>query len=143
MTLLYWVVGTATLWAVAFAVYIFAVRARWLSRFEKGFLFEIGIALVGVALMAASVVGVWGYLAAGHVLDQELLVEMQDIGALVESEVGSEIDDIQHQLNQLGTALAGRTRSRRLGGRTQGSPGGGAEFRYAIPATAAGRSGWH
>jgi len=106
MTLLYWVVGTATLWAVAFAVYIFAVRARWLSRFEKGFLFEIGIALVGVALMAASVVGVWGYLAAGHVLDQELLVEMQDIGALVESEVGSEIDDIQHQLNQLGTALA-------------------------------------
>ena len=31
---------------------------------------------------------------------------MQDVGALVESEVGSEIDDIEHQLNQLGTALA-------------------------------------
>jgi class 3 adenylate cyclase len=106
MTLLYWVVGTAALWAVAFAIYIIAVRARLLSRFEKGFLFEIGIALVGVTLMSASVVGVWGYLAAGHVLDEELLVEMHDIGAMVESEVGSEIDDIQHQLRHLGTALA-------------------------------------
>ncbi len=71
MTLLSWVVGTATLWAAAFAVYGFAVRARWLSRFENGFLFEIAFALVGIALMSASVVGVWGYQAAGQILDDE------------------------------------------------------------------------
>jgi class 3 adenylate cyclase len=106
MTLLYWVVGTATVWAAAFAAYIFAVRARWLSRFEKGFLFEIAIALVGIALMSASVVGVWGYRAAGEILDDALVVEMQDIGAIVEREVASELDDIQRQLKNLGTALA-------------------------------------
>ncbi len=106
MTLLFWVVGAAALWAAAFAVFVAAVRARWMARFEKGFLLEIAIALVGIALMSASVVGIWGYQAAGQLLDQELLVEMHDIGAIVENEVASEIDDIQHQLKNLGATLA-------------------------------------
>jgi len=106
MTLLYWVVATATLWAAAFTVYVFAVRRRWLSRFERGFLFEIAIALVGLALMSASVVGVWGYQAAAQILDQELIVEMHDVGGIVENEVASELDDIQRQLKNLGQSLA-------------------------------------
>jgi class 3 adenylate cyclase len=106
MTLLSWVVGTALVWAVAFVVFVYAVRARWMSRWENGFLLELGIALVGVALMSASVVGVWGYNAARQILDQELVVEMQDIGQIVEAQVAAELDDIQRQMKSLGASLA-------------------------------------
>lgn len=106
MTLLYWVVGTALVWAMVFAVFVYAVRARWLSRLENGFLLEVGIALVGVALMSASVVGVWGYLAAGQILDQELIVEMQGVGRIVEAQVASDLDNIQRQMMSLGASLA-------------------------------------
>lgn len=106
MTLLRWVLATALIWGAAFSVFLFAIRKRWLARFERGFLFEVGIALVGVALMAASVVGVWGYIAGAQILDAELVTEMQDVGQIVESQIISELDDIQRQLKSLGTSLA-------------------------------------
>jgi class 3 adenylate cyclase len=106
MTLLYWVIAAALVWALVFAVFVWAIRKRWLARYERGFLFEVGIALMGVALMSASVVGVWGYLAARQILDQELVVEMQDIGGIVERQIEAELADIQRQMKSLGASLA-------------------------------------
>jgi class 3 adenylate cyclase len=77
-----------------------------MARYEAGFFVQVGIALVGVALMSASVVGVWGYFAARQILDQELVVEMQDVGRIVEGEIASNLDDIEHQLKSLGASLA-------------------------------------
>lgn len=106
MTLLSSVVAAALVWAIAFAIFVWAVRKRWMSRYARGFLLQIAIALIGIGLMSASVVGVWGYQAARQMLDQELIVEMQDIGGVVENEVASELDDLQHQMRNLATALA-------------------------------------
>jgi class 3 adenylate cyclase len=106
MTPLVAVVGTALVWTAAFAVFIWAVRSRWMARYEAGFLAQVAIALVGVALMSASVVGVWGYFAARQILDQELVVEMQDVGRIVEAEIDSDLGDIEHQLKSLGASLA-------------------------------------
>ena len=107
MTTLMAAVGlTALAWAAVFAVFVYAVRARWIARFERGFFFEILIALIGLGLMSASVVGVWGYLAAKRVVDEELVVEMRDVGRIVEATVQNEIGDVERQLVGLGTALA-------------------------------------
>jgi class 3 adenylate cyclase len=97
---------TALAWAIVFAVFVYAVRARWIARFERGFLIELLIALLGLALMSASVVGVWSYLAAKRVVDQELVVQMRDVGRIVEATVQEEIHDVESQLRGLGTALA-------------------------------------
>ena len=106
MTSLMAAVGiTALLWAAIFAAFV-VVRARWAARFEHGFFIQLLAALVGLGLMSASIVGVWGYLAAKQILDDELIVEMRDVGAIVESGVLSEIGDIQTQLTGLGASFA-------------------------------------
>ena len=105
-TLALWIVGTALLWLVVFAFFVYAVRARWISRLENGFLLELIVALVGIGLMSASIVGVWGYMAAAQVLDQALVVEMRDVGQIVEAEITSDLDDIKRQMLSLGASLA-------------------------------------
>lgn len=104
-TLALWIVGTALLWLVVFAVFVNAVRARWISRLQNGFLVEMIIGLVGIGLMSASIVGVWGYMAAAQILDQELVVEMRGVGLIVEAQIGSELDDIKRQMLSLGASL--------------------------------------
>jgi class 3 adenylate cyclase len=106
MTLLSAVVSAVFVWTAVFALFVAAVRARWMARYEAGFFVQVGIALIGVALMSASVVGVWGYFAARQILEQELVVEMQDVGGIVERQIASDLDDIEHQLRSLGASLA-------------------------------------
>ena len=69
-----WIIGTALLWAVVFAGFIWIVRTRRLARFTNGFLIELIISLVGVGLMSASIIGVWGYRVASQILDEALVV---------------------------------------------------------------------
>lgn len=97
---------TALLWAAAFVVFIIAIRRRWTGRFESGFLVELLIALIGLGLMSASVVGVWGYLAARRIVDEELVIEMQDVGRLVESNLLGQTAAIERQLASLGGSIA-------------------------------------
>ena len=101
-----WIVGAALLWAAVFAIFVYAVRARWLSRFHRGFLIEMIVGLVGIALMSASIVGVWGYMAGAQLLDEALVVEMRDVGRIVEAQIAAELEDIQRQMLSLGTSLA-------------------------------------
>src|SRR5580698_6568881 len=109
MTLLTAVVATALAWAALFALFIVAVRNRWMGRFQRGFFIQLGVALIGVALMSASVVGVWGYYAARQVLDDDLEVQMHDIGKLVEGQVTHDLDRIERQMVNLGQSLAEAT----------------------------------
>jgi class 3 adenylate cyclase len=106
MSLLAAVLITTLVWAVLFVAFLVAVRRRWLARFHRGFFIQIGIALLGVALMATSVVGVWGYFAARQVLDDDLEIQMQDIGKLVEGQVAHDLDRIERQMSSLGKSLA-------------------------------------
>jgi class 3 adenylate cyclase len=101
-----WVTVAALAWLLLLAGFVFALRRRWFARFESGFFLSIVVALVSVALMAATVVGVWGYLAAKQILDQELVVELQDVGGIVEAEILNEIADLEAQLTGLGGSLA-------------------------------------
>ena len=107
MTTLLIAIGTTALaWAVVFAIFIYGVRARWTGRLERGFLVEIVVALIGVGLMSASIVGVWGYVAAKRIVDEELVIEMQDVGRIVEADLINQVSEVQAQLNGLGASLA-------------------------------------
>ena len=97
--------ATAVAWLAVFAFFIYALRARWLARYAGGFFISMLIALVGVALMSASVVGVWGYEAARRILNQELVVELQDVGSIVESQVNQEIAGIEVGLSRFGASM--------------------------------------
>jgi class 3 adenylate cyclase len=106
LTLAMWVALAAFAWLGLLGVLVYALRQRWFAHFENGFFLSTVVALVGIALMAASVVGVWGFLAAKQILDQELIVELQDVGGVVESEIRNEIADVEAQLTGLGGSLA-------------------------------------
>jgi class 3 adenylate cyclase len=99
------VTATALAWLAVVALFIVALRRRWLARYEGGFFISMLMALVGVALMSASVVGVWGYEAAKRLLDQELIVELQDVGGIVEKQITQDLAGIAAGLQTFGAAM--------------------------------------
>ena len=98
--------ATALGWVVLAGVFIFALRARMLSRLKAGFFVAMLAAMMGVALMSASVVGVWGYEAAKRILNHQIGVELQDVGEIVENRVGQIIGDISTRLDSFGASIA-------------------------------------
>src|SRR5262249_9953471 len=96
----------ALIWAAIFLAFLIALSARWFARFEHGFFLSLMLALAGVALMTASIVGVWGYQAAKRVLEQEIIVELQDVGGIIEGEVMSDIATIERRLAAFGESIA-------------------------------------
>jgi class 3 adenylate cyclase len=103
------VAATATavlIWGVGLTMFLYALRARWFARFEHGFFFSLMGGIAGVATLATSVIGIWGYQAAKRSIDAEIVVAMTDIGGIVEQEVLAEVETIQRQLARLSVMLA-------------------------------------
>jgi len=96
---------TALGWLVLAGGFVFVLRARWLARFRAGFLVSMLVAMMGVALMSASVVGVWGFEAAKRLLRQELEVELQDVGGIVKDQIGRDLSGFSSGLDGLGASL--------------------------------------
>jgi class 3 adenylate cyclase len=101
-----WVALAAVPWLLFLGLLVFGVRRRWLARFENGFFLSLVVALVGVALMSATVVGAWGYFSAREILDRELVVEVQNVGGILESDVAAAVQEVETQLTGLGGSLA-------------------------------------
>jgi len=99
------VAATALLWLVLAGGFVLALRARWLARFRAGFLLAMLMSMMGVALMSASVVGVWGYASAKRILEHQIGVELQDVGDIVENRVAQSISDVSVRLASLGVSL--------------------------------------
>ena len=103
------VVATATavlIWGIGLAIFLYALKVRWFARFEHGFFFSLIVAIAGVAVLATSVIGIWGYLAAKRSIDAELVLAMTDIGGIVEAEVLGDLQRVHNQLSRLSAVLA-------------------------------------
>lgn len=103
------VVATATavlIWGVGLAIFLYALKVRWFARFEHGFFFSLIVAIAGVAVLATSVIGIWGYLAAKRSIDAELVLAMTDIGGMVEADVLGDLQRVHNQLSRLSAVLA-------------------------------------
>jgi class 3 adenylate cyclase len=94
------------IWAIGLVVFMYALRKRWFAHFERGFFFSLMAAIAGIAILATSVIGIWGYLAAKRSIDQELIVAMADIGGIVEAQVTSELQSVGLKLGRFAAAVA-------------------------------------
>ena len=94
------------IWAALVAGFVCVVWRRGFARFEKGFLLMVMTALAGMALMAASVIGVWGYQAAKDIVSRELVVELENVADIVDSQLAASEERIGRQLDALGRVLA-------------------------------------
>src|SRR5258706_830478 len=63
-------------------------------------------AIAGIAILATSVIGIWGYLAAKRSIDQELIVAMAVVGGIVEAQVTSELRGVGLQLGRFAASVA-------------------------------------
>ncbi|HEU5287069.1 MAG TPA: cache domain-containing protein, partial [Candidatus Limnocylindria bacterium] len=99
------VAATALVWAAVAAVYIVLLRKRVLARFSRGFLYSMLLAMVGVALMSSTIIGVWGYKSAQQLLEEEVIEELADIGSIVETELANQRNNVHRQLSAFGTSL--------------------------------------
>ena len=100
------VLVTAAAWLALFAVFIAGLRLRWFARFRRGFFLSMVMALMGVALMSASVVGAWGYESAKRILGQDVVVELQDVGEIVEKQVIRDLEQTTAGLRAFGASIA-------------------------------------
>jgi len=94
------------IWAALVAGFVCVVWRRGFARFERGFLLMVMTALAGMALMAASVIGVWGYQAAKDIVSRELVVELENVADIVDSQLTASEERIGRQLDALGRVLA-------------------------------------
>ncbi|MFA6563226.1 MAG: adenylate/guanylate cyclase domain-containing protein [Verrucomicrobiia bacterium] len=99
-------VVVSLIWAALVAGFICVVWRRGFARFEKGFLLMVMTALAGMALMAASVIGVWGYQASKAVVSHELVVELENVADIVDSQLAASEERIGQQLDALARVLA-------------------------------------
>lgn len=103
------VVATAIatlIWTVGLAIFLYALKVRWFARFHHGYFFSLVTAITGVAVLATSIIGIWGYFAAKRSIDAELVLAMTDIGNIVEQEVLEDLQRVQNQLSRLSAMLA-------------------------------------
>ncbi len=100
------VIVTAAVWLAVLGVFVLAVRKRWFAHFRAGFFVSLLMAIMGASLMAASVVGAWGYEAARRILNDDLVLELQDVGRVVENEIGQDFRGIESGLQTFGASIA-------------------------------------
>jgi adenylate cyclase len=93
-------------WALAFVVFIIALRRRWFSDYAHGFLLSLAVAVTGAAMMSAIVVGRWGFIAAKQSVDGEVTTALENVAAIVESQMVADLHQMQGTLERLATTMA-------------------------------------
>ena len=90
----------------ALALFVAAVRLRWLSRLRRGFLVTLMIATVGTGLVSSLLVGIWGFKSAKEILSQEAVKDLEWAGQLVEKELNGEVKRSLTEMSELSALLA-------------------------------------
>lgn len=83
------------------ALFAWALRKRWFSKFHNGFVVALMIAVGGTGLVTAVAIGLWGYEAAQRIVFQQLVASMSNIGGVVESQLDRDIRVTAKRLDHL------------------------------------------
>ena len=94
------------IWAALVATFVVVVWRRGFARFGQGFLLMVMTALAGMAMMAASVAGVWGYQASKAVMSRDLVVELENVADIVQSQLAVIVEHVGKRLDALGRTVA-------------------------------------
>ena len=68
------------------ALFVAAVHLRWFSRFRRGFLVTLTIAMVGSGLTSSLLVGIWGFESAKQIMSKEMIEDLEWVEQFVEKE---------------------------------------------------------
>jgi class 3 adenylate cyclase len=99
-------VVVSLVWAALAAGFICIVWRRGFARFDRGFFLMVMTALGGMALMGASVIGVWGYQASKDIVSREMVVELENVADIIDLQLEASEERVGQQLDALGRALA-------------------------------------
>ena len=72
-------------------VFLYALRTRWFSRLENGFLATIIFAIAGFAFLGALVSGVWQYQAGKDIIHREIVDALGTTGQIVQANLAEMI----------------------------------------------------
>jgi class 3 adenylate cyclase len=77
--------------AVLVALLLFAHSRRFFARFPNGVFLSAAATIMTVAVVAAAVIGTWGYEAARRIMRAELAVSLDSIASIIEQQIDLEI----------------------------------------------------
>ena len=93
-------------WALAFLLFIIALRKRWFSGHTHGFFLSVAIAVTGTAMMSAVVVGRWGFIAAKQSVDGEVATALENVASIVDARMLADLHQMQGTLQRLASTVA-------------------------------------
>src|SRR5262245_38220527 len=99
-------IAAALLVGALMVVFIVAVRKRLFGRVRRGFLLALVLAVAGAGLVAAGLLGLWGFAQGERILFREFVDQMQTLGAVVDKEVRSDLTETAIGLERLARELS-------------------------------------
>jgi len=109
-----WILGSFALVSIlataALVVYLVAVLRRWFAALPNGFLVALVSAFVGLGVFAVWLSGAWGYRAAYRIIFDQVVLDLRNVGDIVERQIQDELDEALLQM----THLAGEVPADRL-----------------------------
>lgn len=113
-------VVVSLIWTALVAGFVWIIRGRGFARFGRGFFAMVMVALAGMAMMAASIIGVWGYQASKDVVSRELVMELRNVADIVDAQLAASGERVGQRLDVLGRELAPMLRSGASAGQLAG-----------------------
>ena len=90
---------------VLLAVYLVAVLRGWFAARPNGFLLALVSAFVGIGVFAVWLSGAWGYRAAHRVIFDQVVLNLQNVGDIVERQIQDELNEALLQMKHLASEI--------------------------------------
>src|SRR4029450_13062955 len=85
---------------------LYAHSRRSFARFTNGVLIGAATTIMAVALIAAAVIGTWGFEAARRIMRAEMTVSLDSIATIIQQQIELEVVRAIDRLHGLGKAAA-------------------------------------
>jgi class 3 adenylate cyclase len=92
--------------AVLVALLLFGHSRRFFARFKSGVFLSAAATIMTVALIAAAVIGTWGYEAARRIMRAELTISLDSIASIIQQQIDLEVQRGVDRLAGLADAAA-------------------------------------
>jgi class 3 adenylate cyclase len=87
--------------ALLVALLLYGHSRRFFSRFRNGVFLSAAATIMTVALIAAAVIGTWGYEAARRIMRAEMTISLDSIASIIQQQIDLEISRTTQRLNGL------------------------------------------
>jgi class 3 adenylate cyclase len=90
---------------VSLAVYLAALLRGWFAALPNGFLLALVSAFVGIGVFAVWLSGTWGYRAAHRIIFDQVVLDLRNVGDIVERQIQDELDEAFLQMKHLAAEI--------------------------------------